>query len=131
MCYFRSNMQWKPPCYVLGILNVYKISIQERFFVGCSALTEQRPMKSLSSLCMTVCPSVCLSVCPSVTNLSQDWIIIHYIIQYIIHDNNWVWYLVMDKAGFLKKELVARIGVKGAKIGPKHKVFAIFSSLAH
>ena len=71
-----------------------------------------------------------LSVCPSVTNLSQDWIIILYIIQYIIHDNNWVWYLVMDKAGFLKKELVARIWVKGAKIGPKHKFFAIFSSLA-
>ena len=37
----------------------------------------------------------------------------------------------MDKAGFLKKELVARIWVKGAKIGPKHKFFAIFSSLAH
>ena len=61
-------------------------------YFGGSTLVGQCPMKSLSSVRL----SVCLSVRPSVTKVSQDWII------------SFFWYctlyLVTDKARSLKKK---------------------------
>ena len=62
---------------------------------GCSMLVGQHPIKSLSS----VSPSVCLSVCPSLSFLligSLDF-------SDIVHYDSWLWYLVPEKARFLKK----------------------------
>ena len=69
-------------------------------------------MKSLSSVCL----SVCLSIRPSVTKFSQDCIIAFTV---IVHDDSWPGYLVIDEARFLKKKKNWR---------PETIFFAIFSS---
>ena len=84
------------------------------FYNGCSTLVGQRPMKSL--------PSVCLSVCRYVTKVLQDWIITFF---NIVHDDSWSWYLVTDKAR--KKNWGPEFGSNG----PKMRFFAIFLSSYH
>ena len=66
---------------------------------GRSTLVIRCPVKSLSSVCM----SVHLSVCPSITKFSEDWIIIFF--ADVVHDDSWPWYLVTSKARFLKKKI--------------------------
>ena len=67
------------------------------FLVGCSTLVGQCPLKSLSAVFL----SVRLFICPPVTKVSEDWIIIF---SDIVHDDNWPWYLVTEKARFLEKK---------------------------
>ena len=55
-------------------------------FFGCWTLVWQHPMKSLSSLC----PSVCLFVHPSLNFLNIGSLVFSN----IVHDNSWPWYLV-------------------------------------
>ena len=89
------------------------------FIVGCLALVGQHPMKSRSSACQSV-------------HLSLNFFKIGSLIfSDVVHDNSWPWYLVTDEARFLKKNVVAGIWAKGAKIGPKTRFFTIFSSLVH
>ena len=45
----------------------------------------------------------------------------------IVHDDSWPWYLVTDRARFLKKNLMAQIWVKWAKFQPKIGFFLLFS----
>ena len=47
------------------------------------------------------------------------------------YGDSWPWYLVTDRARFLKKSLAAQIWVRWAKIRPKTSFFAIFSNLVH
>ena len=70
-------------------------------------------MKSLSSVCL----SVCLSIRPSVTKFSQDCIIAFTV---IVHDDSWPGYLVIDEARFLKKK---------KKIGGPKLYFLLFSQV--
>ena len=50
----------------------------------------------------------------------------------IVHDDNWLRYLVTDGARFLKKKVLAAwIHAKWFKIRPETRVFVIFSSLVH
>ena len=61
--------------------------------VGCSTLVGQRPMKSHSSVCLSVCPS--LSFVKIGSLVFSD----------IVHDDNWPWYLVTDGIRFKKKQV--------------------------
>ena len=79
-------------------------------FIICierSTLIGQRPMKSLSS----ACPSVHLSFRPSLSFLKIGSLVSSD----IVHDDSWSWYLVTDKARFLKKQFRPN----GPKSGPK------------
>ena len=67
--------------------------------VGFSALVEQHPMKSLSSVFPPVCPAVCPSVWPSLNFLTIGSLIFSD----IIHDNIWPWNLMNDEARLKKK----------------------------
>ena len=87
-------------------------------YFGGSTLVGQCPMKSLSSVRL----SVCLSVRPSVTKVSQDWII------------SFFWYctlyLVTDKARSLKKKICRpEFSPNGPKSGPKWDFPPFFSNL--
>ena len=64
-------------------------------YVGRSTLVGQRPMKSLSS--------VCQSICPSLRPLLSYLKIRLLVFSDILHDDSWPWYLVTDEAGFSKK----------------------------
>ena len=92
---------------------------------GHSMLVGERPLKSLSSICLSACPSVR----PSVTKFSQDCII-RFDSDIVLHDS-WPWYLVTDKARYLTKKFTARIWAKWVKTGPGTRFFAIFSSLVY
>ena len=70
-------------------------------------------MKSLSSVCL----SVCLSIRPSVTKFSQDCIIAFTV---IVHDDSWPGYLVIDEARFLKKK---------KKLAARNYIFCYFLKL--
>ena len=70
---------------------------------GCSTLVIQRPMKSLSSVCLSFRTYVC-------HQFFQDWIISFF--SDIVHDDSWPWYLVTDEARFLKKSFA------GPNLGP-------------
>ena len=72
-------------------------------------------MKSLSF----VCQSVCLFVCPSGTKFSRDWIISFFWYFTCWHVDIWSWYLVTNKARFLKKKRRGEFGFNGPKSGPK------------
>ena len=75
------------------------------FIFGRLASVGQRPIKSLSCVCFSVClcPSVYLSVHlsiqPSLSFLKTESLVFSG----ILHDNSWPWYLVSDAARFLKK----------------------------
>ena len=64
-------------------------------------------MKSLSF----VCQSVCLFVCPSGTKFSRDRIISFFWYFTCWHVDIWSWYLVTNKARFLKKKGGANLGL--------------------
>ena len=62
------------------------------YFIGCATLNGQRSMKSLSS--------VCLSVCSSLNFLKIGSLVFSH----IVHDDMWPWYLMTDEVRFLKKK---------------------------
>ena len=64
-----------------------------------------------------VCPSVCLSVCPSVPPSLSFLKIGLLVFSDIVHDDSWPWYLLTDKARFLKKVLRLEFGPNGSKLG--------------
>ena len=75
--------------------------------IGRPTLVGQGPMKSLSS----VCPSVCLSVRSSIRP-SLDFLKIGSLVfSDILHDDSSI-YIVTYKARFLKKQLAAQIGTQ-------------------
>ena len=78
-------------------------------------VSRQRPMKSLSS--------VCLLVRSSLSFLKIESLLIFD----IIHDYNWPWYLVTDKAR-LKKKWQSKFGQKS---GSKLVFFPTFLSLVY
>ena len=93
---------------------------------GRSTLVIRCPVKSLSSVCM----SVHLSVCPSITKFSEDWVIIFF--ADVVHDDSWPWYLVTSKARFLKEtKLTTQIWFQWVQIRPKMRLFGILLSLDH
>ena len=61
------------------------MSLKDKKYFGRSTLVGQRPMKSLSS--------VRLSVRPIGSLVFSD----------VVHDDSWPWYLVTDETRFLKK----------------------------
>ena len=60
----------------------------------------QRASYEISLVRPSVCPSVCLSVHLSLSFLEIGSLVFFY----IVHDGNWPWYLVTDRARFLKKQ---------------------------
>ena len=62
--------------------------------------------------------SVSLSVCPSLTFLKIGLLVFS-----IVHDDNWPWYLVTDKARFFKKNWWPEFGSNGPKLGQKNRFF--------
>ena len=66
--------------------------------------------------------SIHSSVCSSLSFLNNGSLV-H---SYIVHDDSWPWYLVTDKARFLKKPLAACIWPNGPKSGPKLGFFPYF-----
>ena len=81
-------------------------------YIGRSTLVGHRPMKSL----LSVCPSVYSSVRPLLSFLKIGSLVFSD----IIHDDSWPWYLLTDRARFLKKILVTQMsGPDGTKSGPK------------
>ena len=93
--------------------------------MGCSTLVRQHPMKSLSTICLSLCPSVCLSV----TKFSKDWVISFFLIFYMIANHDTVssdWQPIFEKKK-KKKKLVSQIWAKCSKIGQN---FLNFDSLA-
>ena len=77
--------------------------------------------------------SVCLSVrCPSLRSSLGFLKIQSLVFSDVIYDDSWPLYLANDGVGFSrKKNLAAGILTKWAKIEPKTRFFAIFSSLVH
>ena len=76
-------------------------------------------------------PSVPLSIYPSFC-LSLNFVKIGSIIfSDIVRDDSWPWYLVTDKARFLKESFLTEFGLNWKKIGPKIRFFAIFANLIH
>ena len=69
--------------------------------------------------------SIHSSVCSSLSFLNNGSLV-H---SYIVHDDSWPWYLVTDKARFLKKPLAACIWPNGPKSGPKLGFFSLFSQV--
>ena len=90
-------------------------------FIGRSTFVGQRPMKSLTSVRMSV--RLSLNFLKTGSLVFSD----------IVQDDTRPWYLVTDKARFLKKKikLAAWIWVQGTYIRPKMRFFTIFSSLVH
>ena len=84
-------------------------------FIGRSMFVGQRPMKSLTSVRLS------LHFLKTGSLVFSD----------IVQDDTRPWYLVTDKARFLKKTMAAWIWVQGAYIRPKMRFFTIFSSLVH
>ena len=70
-----------------------------------------------------------LSIYPSVRPTLSFLKIGSLVLSDIVHDDSWPSYLVTDEARFLKKNLVAQIWAKWAKIRPKPRFFAIISIL--
>ena len=101
--------------------------LQIIFYVRQSTLSRTASYK-ITLVRLSVCPSVCPSVRPSLSFLK----IKSLVFSDIVHDDSWSWYLVTDRARFLKKKrkLVARIWAKWPKIGPKTRFVSIFSSFA-
>ena len=95
-------------------LDVSQTASYEIFLICLFVFPSVYPSLHLSIL-PVVCPSVHLSVRPSITNFSQDWIITF---SDIVHDDSWPWYLVVDKARFLKRK-TGQNWAKRAKSGPK------------
>ena len=90
--------------YSIFLLNKKFLSFYRN--VGRSTLVGQRPMKSLRSVCLSVCPSIR----PSLSSLK----IVSLIFSDIVHDDSWPWYLVVDTARFLKKKIgVPNLGQMG------------------
>ena len=74
----------------------------------------QHPMKSL----LSVCPSVCSSIHSSLSFLKIGSLVFSV----IIHEDSWLWHLVTDRARFLKKKKKnwqSQFGPNGPKSGPK------------
>ena len=93
-------------------------------YIGRSTLVGHRPMKSL----LSVCPSVYSSVRPLLSFLKIGSLVFSD----IIHDDSWPWYLLTDRARFLKKNFGdPNEWARWDKIGSKNRFFAIFSSLIH
>ena len=99
---------------------------------GCSTLVRQRPMKSLTSVCLSIrlsiCPSVRPSFRPSVSFLKIESLAFCD----IIHDDSWSWYLVNYGARFLKKQkkkFVVQIWTKWNKIRPKPTLYIFGDNL--
>ena len=89
--------------------------------VGRSTLVGQRPMKSLRSVCLSVCPSIR----PSLSSL-KIWSLVF---SDIVHDDSWPWYLVVDRARFLKKKnWCPKFGSNGPNSNPK-LFFLLFSQV--
>ena len=63
----------------------YLLSNKTTIYAGRSTLVGQRPMKSLSPVCLSICPS------PSFLKIGL-----------LVFDDYWPWYLVTGKARFLK-----------------------------
>ena len=82
-------------------------------FIGRSTLVGQRPMKSLSSICL------CLPVCPTVRPFLSFLKMVSLVSSDIVHDNSWPWYLVTVGVRFLKKKLEILIWAKWSKIKPE------------
>ena len=70
-----------------------------RYPIGRSTLVGQRPMKSLSSVCVSVRPSIR----PAISFLKIGSLVFSD----IVRDDSWSWHLVTDKVRFLKKEIVS------------------------
>ena len=88
--------------------------------VGRSTSVGQRPMKSLSSVCLSVCPSVR----PSLNFLKIEPF-------NILHNDRLPLYLVTDEARFLKKIGGPTVGPMGLNQAPKIRFFVILLSLDH
>ena len=61
-------------------------------------LVGQRPVKSLSFVCLSVCLSFRLSL--SFLKIGS------LVFSGIVHDDSWPWYLVTEEARFLKKKIL-------------------------
>ena len=76
-----------------------------RFFdVGCWTLVDS---VLWNHTCLFVRPSVRLSICPSVHRSVRPSVsflkILSLVFSDIVHDDNWLWYLVVDEARCFKK----------------------------
>ena len=109
--------EWAYPFMTKSIpifLNQFLISMN----FGLSTLVGQRPMKSLLSVCL----SICLSVRPSLSFLKFGSLAFSD----NVYDDSWPRYLVTCRARFLKKRMAVQIWTKWTKIRPKTRFFAIF-----
>ena len=78
-------------------------------------------MKSLSTICLSLCPSVCLSV----TKFSKDWVISFFLIFYMIANHDTVssdWQPIFEKKKKKKKNWCPKFGPNARKSG---KIFSI------
>ena len=104
------------------LLNIFLITWKKKlimsfFVLGCSTLDSVCPTKSLLSVSLSLCLSFCLS---------QSFLEIGLLVfSDIVHDDTWPWYLVTDKAKYLKKKYWWP-RTKWSKIVPETSFFAIF-----
>ena len=120
-----THIYWEKVChYILEKINhfAWRHEVFSSHFWTLT-LVGQHPMKSL----LSVCPSVCPSVYTSLSFLKIGSLVYSH----IVHDDSWLWHLVTDWARFLKKISAARIWAKWTKASSKTSFFAIFSCLLH
>ena len=92
------------------------------YFIGCSMLVGQHPMKSLSTISLSVYPSPCTSL--SFLKIGS------LVISFFWYCTWWqLTKIFSDRAIFLIKKLASPVWAKWAKSRHKFRFFAIFSSL--
>ena len=97
--FLKSNFDLNQICKIMLTKSLYicKFSATEFFYSGRSTIVGQRPLKSLSSACLSICPSVCPSL-----NFRKTGPLVF---SDIVHGDSWPRYLVTDETRFLEKKI--------------------------
>ena len=98
------------------VSHIHRNHFHRCFFLSCFWTLDVSRTASYEISLICVCLSICLSICLSLSFLKIGSLVFSD----IVHDDSWPWYLVTD-----------RIWAKWAKVRPKTRFFAIFSSLVY